>query len=50
MANEVLIIPEENVMEVVAVIRAGLDVVPISNGTKDNLQKWCDDEEHYFND
>ena len=48
MASEVLTIPEEQLLEVVKVIRAGLQVVDVSRETLDNLIKWCNKEEEYL--
>lgn len=55
MAKEVLAIPEENLEEVVRVIRTGLECVgsshylpQISDETRVQLTKWCDDEEEYL--
>lgn len=48
MAKEILAIPEEQLLEVVKVIRAGLQVVDVSRETSDNLTNWCNDEEEYL--
>ena len=49
MALEILSIPEEQLLEVVTVIRAGLQVVDVSRETSDYLIKWCNEEEEYLN-
>ena len=44
MASEKLVVPEENLLEVVAVIEAGLrgtTEIRISVETKEQLRKWC---------
>lgn len=49
MASETLAVPEESLKEVVAIIRSGLSHVKwISKDTRNNLKKWCDDEEAYL--
>jgi len=56
MAKEVLVIPEERLPDVVAVIRAGLeyvddcygDIPVISDETREYLTKWCDEETKYL--
>ena len=48
MAKEILAIPEEQLLEVVMVIRAGLQVVDVSRETFDELTKWCNEEEEYL--
>jgi hypothetical protein len=49
MASEVLTVPEDHLMEVIEIIRAGLRATP--NATpevKRQLTKWCKDEEKYI--
>ena len=49
MAKEILSIPEENLKEVIGVIRIGLGHIRfISEETRANLTKWCDEEEEYL--
>jgi len=55
MAKEILAVPEDNLEEVIKVIRAGLDLlkrVPvgkeISEDTRRNLEKWCKEKEEYL--
>ena len=51
MASEKLVVPEENLLEVVAVIEAGLRGVKkirISTETKEQLRKWCKDMTKYM--
>jgi len=56
MAKEILAIPEEKLSEVIAVIRTGLEYVDdgydelptISDETREQLTKWCNDEEDYL--
>jgi hypothetical protein len=56
MASEILTIPEESIPEVIAIIRCGLQYQPIfsnqiiSGETIDQLTRWCDDMEKYYND
>lgn len=50
MAKEILAIPEDNLLEVIAVIRAGLTIVDVSLETIEQLTRWCDEEEEYLND
>ncbi|MDX9781326.1 MAG: hypothetical protein RBT66_09855 [bacterium] len=55
MANEILYVPEDKLLEVIYVIRAGVSVATsdghapeISHDTERALLKWCDDEEDYL--
>lgn len=55
MAKETLTIPEEKLPEVIKVIRAGLEYVDsghylpqISDETREQLAKWCDEQEEYL--
>lgn len=48
MAKEILAIPEEQLLEVVRVIRAGLQVVDVSRETFNELTKWCNKEVEYL--
>lgn len=49
MASEVLAVPEENLAEVILVIRTGLKNAKfISKDTRRQLKKWCDEEEAYL--
>lgn len=48
MAKETLSVPEENLAEVIRVIRAGLKAVKVSQDTRDNLIRWCDEEQEYL--
>lgn len=50
MASEVLAVPEENLAEVIKVIRAGLRTTTVSNETHEQLTNWCDAEERYLKD
>lgn len=50
MASEVLSVPEENLEEVIRVIRAGLKSTKVSKETRRNLTLWCDEEESYLNE
>ncbi len=45
MAKEILAIPEERLIEVIAVIRAGLEITETSDETREQLMKWCNEEE-----
>jgi hypothetical protein len=49
MAKEVLYVPEESLEEVIRVLRAGLKVETVSEETREQLTKWCDEEEEYLN-
>ena len=49
MASEILAIPEENLLEVIDIIRTGLDRVPkVTKTVAKKLNKWCDDEEAHL--
>ena len=49
MASEILAVPEENLAEVITVIRTGLkNAKKISKDTRRNLKEWCDGEEAYL--
>lgn len=48
MAKEILAIPEENLKDVIGVIRNGLKVTNVSNDTKTNLNEWCEDMVEYL--
>lgn len=48
MASEILAVPEDNLAEVIAVIRAGLKTTKVTPETREQLTKWCDEEEAYL--
>jgi hypothetical protein len=49
MACENLCVPEEYLLEVVNVIRAGVEVIDnISEETEVQLERWCDKMERYM--
>jgi hypothetical protein len=49
MAKEALVVPEENLTEVIRVIRTGLKNAKfVSKDTRRELKKWCDEEEAYL--
>jgi hypothetical protein len=49
MASEVLAVPEDNLLEVIAIIRAGLKATKkVTPDVRYNLKKWCDEEEAYM--
>ena len=52
MANETLSVPEENLSQVIRVIRAGVqlfDGTPhLDREVRDKLTKWCNEEEQYL--
>jgi hypothetical protein len=52
MATEILSVPEDHLLEVIKVIRAGLkatkDDKNITPETRQQLTKWCRDEEKYI--
>lgn len=49
MAKEILAIPEENLLEVIKVIRVGLSTLggEVSEEVRQNLELWCNEEEAY---
>ena len=50
MARETLVVPEDNLAEVIRVIRAGLiRERKISRDTRRQLTAWCDEETAYLN-
>lgn len=56
MASEILAVPEEHLADVIRVIRAGLKQYPfrrsggnINPEVREQLNKWCDEEEEYLN-
>lgn len=53
MASETLSVPEDHLAEVIKVIREGLKATAndksISMETREQLAKWCDEEEEYLN-
>lgn len=48
MASEILRVPEEHLLEVIEVIRAGLKVTKVDPEVTAHLTKWCDEEEEYM--
>lgn len=54
MATEILVVPEEKLLEVIRVIRVGLTATyadadkKILMETRRQLKKWCDEEERYI--
>lgn len=48
MATEVLAVPEEHILDVIAVIRAGLSLQEVPPPVKEALNKWCDEHEAYM--
>lgn len=48
MASEILAVPEENLAEVVIIIRAGLNAEEVSPEVSERLGAWCDDIEEYL--
>lgn len=49
MASEVLAVPERHLAEVISIIRTGLDVKKkVTPEVKEQLSKWCNDEEEYL--
>lgn len=58
MATEILSVPEADLVQVIAVIRAGLDHTPIARpfallpslALRARLRKWCEEEEAYLAD
>jgi hypothetical protein len=47
-AKEILAVSEENLAEVIRVIRAGLKAEKVSKEVRLNLSEWCKDEEEYL--
>jgi hypothetical protein len=47
-SSEALYVPEENLADVIAVIRAGLKVARVDIGTQLSLEEWCAEEEAYL--
>lgn len=49
MAKEVLAVPEDSLLEVIKIIRAGLKATKkVTPDVRYNLKKWCDEEEAYM--
>jgi hypothetical protein len=48
MSKEVLYVPEDHLLEVIQVIRAGLKTEQVSPETREQLTRWCDEEEQYI--
>jgi hypothetical protein len=49
MASEILAIPEENLEEVIRIIRTGIkNSNNVSTDVRYNLEKWCKKEEKYL--
>lgn len=48
--SEGLYVPEENLEEVIKVIKAGLKAVKVSRSAKTNLTEWCNEMEEYLAD
>lgn len=49
MATEILTVPENHLLEVICVIRKGIEASPkISPVVREQLMKWCTDEEKYM--
>jgi len=48
MANEILLIPEESILEVIEIIRIGLQHTCVTEETEKQLLKWCEEEENYL--
>ena len=56
MASEVLAVPERHLADVIKVIRRGLAAskgrvkgVAVHQEVREQLKKWCDEEEEYLN-
>ena len=51
MATEILPIPEDDLQEVIDIIRTGIvHTKNVSTSVKENLEQWCDEEEEYLKD
>lgn len=48
MGSEILAVPEERVLEVIKVLRAGLHQVEVSEDTRDGIESWCKECEEYY--
>lgn len=48
MANEILSIPEDDLKEVIMVIRVGLKHCATSPEVREQLNIWCNEEEDYL--
>jgi hypothetical protein len=48
MASEILTVPEENLAEVITVLRTGLQFAKVSTAVREQLTRWCDDEADYL--
>jgi hypothetical protein len=50
MASEILTVPEEHLRDVIKVVRTGLShTKTVSKEVRDQLTKWCREEELYLN-
>lgn len=50
MASEILAVPEEDLLSVIAVIREGLNGADVPEHVAERLTEWCDSEEAYITD
>lgn len=48
MGSEIFAVPEERVLEVIKVLRAGLHQVEVSEDTRDGIESWCEEYEEYY--
>ncbi len=50
MASEILRVPEENLAEVIKILRAGMVKLgkKVTEETREALTEWCDSEERYL--
>lgn len=49
MASEILAVPEENLLEFIKIVRAGLKAVKkVTPDVREALTEWCDGEEAYM--
>jgi hypothetical protein len=48
MASEILSVPEENLEDVIKVLREGLKHVKVKHEVATQLERWCDKEQHYL--
>lgn len=44
MAREILVVPEEDLVEVISVIRRGLEDCAVSDKVREALTTWCNEE------
>lgn len=48
MSSEILAVPEEDLEDVIYVIRAGLNEVVVAEHVVEGLENWCVEQEEYL--